>query len=119
MIFRRRNYQGCTIGVVTWVIALVVVRILSPAITYLAVVVTIGCTAARHETSSSRHLTEAQAIELAKPVLPLPAGESYRARFKDGTWEVWTDRAGSQFRIWTVVTIRDSNGKVQGVAHRF
>jgi hypothetical protein len=68
--------------------------------------------------SSSRHLTEAQAITLAKPVLPLPAGESYRVGFKDGVWEVWTDRDGSQFRAWTVVRIRDADGKILGTEIR-
>jgi membrane protein implicated in regulation of membrane protease activity len=68
--------------------------------------------------SSSRHLTEAQAITLAKPVLPLPAGESYRVGFKDGVWEVWTDRDGSQFRGWTIVRIRDADGKILGTEIR-
>jgi len=68
--------------------------------------------------SSSRHLTEAQAITLAKPVLPLPAGESYRVGFKDGVWEVWTDRDGSQFRSWTIVRIRDADGKILGTVNR-
>ena len=68
--------------------------------------------------SSSRHLTEAQAITLAKSVLPLPAGESYRVGFKDGVWEVWTDRDGSQFRGWTIVRIRDADGKILGTEIR-
>jgi hypothetical protein len=62
--------------------------------------------------SSQRHLTQAQAIALAKPVLPLPAGDSYRLAFKDGIWVIWTGRDDIPARAWTVVTIRDSDGKV-------
>jgi len=95
----------------------------------IPIVLLVGCCAVSAQTtnaptktnnpSSSRHLTEAQAIALAKPKLHLPAGESYRTAFRDGMWEVWTDRNNSQFRSWRVVTIRDSDGKVQGVANRF
>ena len=94
---------------------------LSSLIPCLTLVLAVGCTEVRHQasSSSSTHLTESQAIALAQPKLPLPAGESYRTAFKAGVWEVWTDRANSQHRSWTVVTIRDSDGEVLGVAHRF
>ena len=83
-----------------------------------AVAMTVGCASSHTEASSKQHLTEAQALTIAKPMLPLPDGETYRVRFKDGTWEVWTDREGSHFRSWTVVVIQDADGKAQ-VVHRF
>jgi hypothetical protein len=98
----------------------------STLISCLATALIIGCTSVsheepsgrRHEEPSGRHLTEAQAIAYAKPWLPQPAGESYRVRFRDGVWEVWTDRDGSNFRSWTFVKIRDSDGKVLGLEGR-
>lgn len=81
----------------------------------LAVVAITGCTTTRHETSSSRHLTEAQALALAKPMLPLPAGESYHVKFRDGTWEVFTEPDGVQVRGGRVVLVQDSDGRAQVV----
>jgi hypothetical protein len=85
----------------------------------LVVAASVGCSTVHQETSvSGPHLTEAQAIAIAKPKLPLPAGDSYRAAFKDGFWEVWTDRANSRYRSWTVVKIRDSDGQLLEAALR-
>jgi hypothetical protein len=67
--------------------------------------------------SSSRRLTEAQAIALATPMLPLLVGESYKADFKNGIWEIRTDCEGC--RSWRVVTIQDSDGKAMGVSQKF
>ena len=65
--------------------------------------------------SSSRHLTEAQVLVIAKPLLPLPAGESYRVGFEDGTtWVVWTEGATPKEGA-TVVLIRDIDGHAQVV----
>jgi len=69
--------------------------------------------------SSQRHLTLAQAVTIAKPVLPLPEGDSYRVAFKDGIWIIWTDRDDIPFRAWTVVTIRDSDGKLLETGNYF
>jgi hypothetical protein len=69
--------------------------------------------------SPNQRLTEAQAIKIATAALSLASGESYMADFKDGVWEVRTDCEGCQFRSWRVVTIRDSDGEVMEVSHRF
>jgi hypothetical protein len=77
-----------------------------------------------------QHLTAGQAIALAKPLLPLPPGEEYRARFipdaskvyapgtgrdrHEAIWWVYTDRDDVRYAGWTVVVIRDSDGKVLG-----
>jgi hypothetical protein len=87
-------------------------------IAYLAVVATTGCTTTHHETSSSRHLTEAQALALAEPMLPLPAGESYHVSFRNGTWEVFTAPDGVPVRAARVVLVQDIDGKTQ-VVNRF
>ena len=68
--------------------------------------------------SSSRHLTEAQALALAEPMLPLPAGESYHVNFKSGTWEVFTTPDGVPVRAAKVVLVQDIDGKTQ-VVYRF
>jgi hypothetical protein len=79
--------------------------------------VAVGCAAKRHETSSIHHLTEAQVLAIAKPAMPLSAGESYYLHFNDGVWKVWTSVDGSIRGGWkasTVLTIQDSDGKVLG-----
>lgn len=79
-------------------------------ISCLVVAFTVGCAQMQHAASSSRHLAEAQALAIARPMLPLPAGESYCVRFSNGTWEVWAE--SSQPREgWTVVVIRDIDGQ--------
>ena len=81
--------------------------------------------------SVPQHLTEADAIALVKPLLPLPKGDSYRARFIEDAskvyapgqvqvrwgaiWWVYTDRADVQYRSWNVVVIQDSDGTVLGL----
>jgi hypothetical protein len=76
--------------------------------------VAVGCANTRHGTSSSRHLTEAQVLAIAKPMLPLPPGESYHVGFEDGTtWVVWTESATPSWGGRTVVTIRDIDGHAQ------
>jgi hypothetical protein len=68
--------------------------------------------------ASNRHLTEAQVLAIAKPMLPLPAGESYHANFSNGIWEVFTEPDGVQVRGGTVVLVQDIDGKTQ-VGTRF
>jgi hypothetical protein len=81
--------------------------------------------------SVPQHLTDVQAIALAAPLLPLPPGDSYRARFIEDAskvyapgnvrasggaiWWVYTDRDGAEYRSWMTVVIRDSDGKVLGI----
>lgn len=121
----------------------------SSLIPCLAIALAVGCAEVSHETASSSsqhltntqaiaqaipekpraaeisspsaggHLTRGQAVAIAQPHLRVPEGDSYRAVLKDGVWEVWTDRTNSQYRGWTVVTIRDMDGQVLGVANRF
>jgi hypothetical protein len=79
-----------------------------------AVLVTTGCTNGPQLTSG-RHLTEDQVLALAKPRLPLPAGEAYQVNFRDGTWEVFTEPKNVPVRSWRVMLIRDSDGKVEEV----
>jgi hypothetical protein len=67
------------------------------------------------EPTASRHLTEAQVLAIAKPLLPLPAGESYQVNFRDGTWEVFTEPDGVQVRGGRVILVQDSDGKTQAV----
>jgi hypothetical protein len=64
----------------------------------------------QHPASPGPHLSEAQALAIAKPMLPLPAGESYRVHFSNGTWEVWTDSSTPR-EGWTVVVIQDIDGQ--------
>ena len=53
------------------------------------------------EPAANRHLTEAQAIPLAKPVLPPASGESDRALFKDGTFnDFLNDRVGRMYVVY-------------------
>jgi hypothetical protein len=90
---------------------------LQTLITCLAVAITVGCADTRREASSSHHLTEAQVLAIAKPALPLSAGESYYLHYDDGVWKVWNSTDGSIRGGWkasTVLTIRDSDGKVLG-----
>jgi hypothetical protein len=73
-------------------------------ISCLIVAFVVGCA------SPGRHLTEAQALAIAKPMLPLPAGESYHVHFNNGTWEIWTQ--GNKPREgWTIVVIQDRDGQ--------
>ena len=70
-----------------------------------------GCSKA----SSSRHLTQTQVLDIAKPRLQLRPGESYHMSFTNGTWKIWNSddgtikggRGGS-----TVLEIRDSDGQI-------
>jgi len=63
--------------------------------------------------ASKSRMTKAQVLTVAKPILPLPAHESYHTQFKDGTWSVWAKPdTGFQQHSWTTVTIRDSDGQV-------
>lgn len=77
--------------------------------------VAFGCASKPHETSSGRHLSEAQVLAIAKPMLPLRAGESYYLHFSDGVWKVWASVDGTIRGGWggsTVLTIQDSDGKI-------
>jgi len=79
----------------------------------VAVTFFIGC----NKASPSTHLTQAQVLTIAKPLLPLHAGESYYEHFTNGTWTVWASNDGTIKAGWgasTVLTIRDSDGKVLG-----
>ena len=84
----------------------------------ITVTVFIGCS----KTSPSTHLTKAQVLTIAKPLLPLRAGEAYCESFTNGTWTVWaaddgTIKGGEDTIVGggsTVLTIRDSDGKVLG-----
>jgi major membrane immunogen (membrane-anchored lipoprotein) len=79
----------------------------------VAVTLFIGCSKA----SPSTHLTKAQVLTIAKPLLPLRAGESFHESFTNGTWTVWASDDGTIKGGWggsTVLTIRDSDGKVLG-----
>jgi len=64
------------------------------------------------------HLTEKQVFALATPALPLSGGESYRARLTGGIWEVYTEPNGKKAESWTVVKIRDADGKILGTETR-
>ncbi len=73
----------------------------------------------RRKSAPGPRMTEAQVLALAKPMLPLFAGDSYRRvdfRESTRTWEVstWPD-GGAEVHTWLVVLIRDSDGKVLGV----
>ena len=68
--------------------------------------------------SSRPHLTEAQALAIAKPMLRLAAGESYHVRFSNGSWVVWT-QAPEPFQAVSTVTIRDSDGQLLGSETRY
>ena len=79
----------------------------------VAVTLFIGC----NKASSSTHLTKAQVLTIAKPLLQLRSGESYYESFTNGTWTVWnsndgTIKGGEDVAGSTVLTIRDSDGKV-------
>jgi serine/threonine protein kinase len=63
-------------------------------------------------TSSRPHLAETQVIAIAKPMLPLAAGPSCHAQFSNGTWDVWTEPDKPDWGAMTVVSIRDSDGKI-------
>ena len=84
----------------------------------VALTLFIGCS----KGSPSIHLTKAQVLTIAKPLLPLRAGESYYESFTNGTWTVWaaddgTIKGGEDTIVGggsTVLTIRDSDGKVLG-----
>lgn len=67
------------------------------------------------EPTASRHLTEAQVLAIARPLLPLPPGESYHVNFRDGTWEVFTEPDGVQVRGGRVILVQDSDEKTQAV----
>lgn len=85
---------------------------LSTFIACVGLVVTAGCTDAR-QAVCGRRMTEAQVLALAKPRLPLPTGESYHVHFREGTWEVSTERESVPVRCWRVILIRDLDGKVE------
>jgi len=73
--------------------------------------------AASAPASPGQRLTKAQVIEIAKPSLPLPAGEAYYVDFKDGVWNVWTSPDGSirmGYGATVILLIQDSDGKVLG-----
>jgi len=70
-----------------------------------------GCSKA----SPSTHLTQAQVLDIAKPRLPLRAGESYYAHFTNGIWTVCTTNSGRvAYTSSTELEIRDSDGIVVG-----
>jgi major membrane immunogen (membrane-anchored lipoprotein) len=80
-------------------------------LTLVTVTLFIGCSKA----SSSTHLTKAQVLAIAKPVLPLHPGESYYESFTNGTWKVWASVDGSIRGGWgatTVLMIQDADGKI-------
>jgi major membrane immunogen (membrane-anchored lipoprotein) len=80
-------------------------------LTLVAGTLSIGCSKA----SLSTHLTKAQVLTIAKPVLPLHPGESYYESFTNGTWKVWASDDGSIKGGWgatTVLTIQDADGKI-------
>jgi hypothetical protein len=86
---------------------------LSTFIVCLMVIATVGCAGVRQEPISSRHLTEAQVIEIAKPALPLSVGQSYFVRYNEekGVWAVSTKPDKSPYNP-KVIVIRDSDSKV-------
>ena len=83
----------------------------------VAVVLLAGCASPNRDTARPR-MSEEEVLRVAKPILPLPAHESYHTLFKDGAWSVWAEPdAGFQQRSWSTVTIRDRDGQVLRVAH--
>jgi len=83
----------------------------------VAVMLLAGC-ASQNRGTVRRRMTEEEVLRVAKPILPLPAHESYHTLFKNGVWSVWAEpAAGFQQRSWSTVTIRDRDGQVLQVAH--
>ena len=88
-------------------------------------IATTGCKSMSHDTSRSRHLTEAQAIEIARPLIPLSAGESYKVKFDEqrGIWGVFIRNSPSDMLVGAPyypsdnrsVVIRDADSKVLNV----
>jgi hypothetical protein len=68
--------------------------------------------------SSSRHLTQAQVLALAKPMLPLGPNEAYSVDFRSNVWVVAAEPIKNGRGYYRVMTIRDSDGKVLEVTNQ-
>jgi hypothetical protein len=86
--------------------------------------VSTGCTKKHSpdEILPGRHMSESQAIKLAKEALPLPTSETaknvYRLDFKNGSWEMSLLKTDANGQVETtgsqvVVRIQDADGKVE------